>query len=407
VPNPPTAVIIIPTFNEANSIGALLAELIRDVLPRTKWNCQILVVDARSPDGTADIVRKACEKSRGIHLLVEEKKEGLGAAYAKGFHHAMEVLHADAVVEFDGDLQHPPSAIPQLLAELDAGADLVLGSRRRPGGSYPKHWSLIRRFFSTVGGFLSRLVLFFPFRSFWAVTDPTTGLKATRVDERFRALDFGSFISLGFAYKLEMLFRLVNSGARVREIPLQFRLRETGESKLERQAPWEILWTCVLLRARHEGTRRFARFAAVGFTGFIVNSLLLEAFSRAQFIRELAGSLAFLGGSPLAFLSQSSGLASVLSVEGSILSNFALNNFWTFRQMRPRTVGSTAKKLLGFNLTSAGAIVIQSVAVGTATRFFGDTTLVRQVALVLTIGALVLPYNWLMYNRLIWRGRKS
>ena len=407
MPNPPIAVIIIPTFNEASSIGILLDELVRDALPRSAWNCHVLVVDANSPDGTADVVRRACGANAKVHLMTEEKKEGLGAAYFKGFRHAVEVLKADAVVEFDGDLQHPPQIIPRMLEELDAGADLVLGSRRRPGGSYPKGWKLLRQFFSRVGGFASRMVLFFPTRAFWQVTDPTTGLKATRVDERFRALDFNSFLSRGFAYKLEMLFRLVSTGSRVAEVPLQFRLREAGESKLDSQAPWEILWTCILLRARHEGTQRFAKFAAVGFTGFAVNSLLLEAFSRARFVQAIAGSLSFLGGTVLTFLSQASGWASILSVEGSILSNFALNNFWTFRQARPRTVGSTLKKLLGFNLTSMGAVVIQAVAVGTATHLLGDTTLVRQLSLVVTIGALILPYNWLMYNKLIWKTRRG
>ncbi|HET6487139.1 MAG TPA: polyprenol monophosphomannose synthase, partial [Spirochaetia bacterium] len=247
--NPRTAVIVIPTFNEASSIGMLLDELVHTVLPATPWDCRVLVVDGNSPDGTAEIVRKASRECAGVHLLVEEKKEGLGAAYVKGFRHAVAELKADAVVEFDGDLQHPPEVIPRLLAEIDAGADLVLGSRRRPGGSYPKGWSPLRRFLSSVGGFAARLLLFFPSRLFRAVTDPTTGLKATRVDERFLALDL-SALSRGFAYKLEMLSLLAGAGAVIREVPLAFRLRGGGESKLEGQAPWEILWTCILLRLR-------------------------------------------------------------------------------------------------------------------------------------------------------------
>ena len=262
-----TAVIVIPTSNEAGSIGILLDELIHMVFPATQWNCQILVVDADSPDGTADIVRRAQKSCEKVHLIVEQRKEGLGAAYFKGFRYAVEILSADAVVEFDGDLQHPPNVIPALLAELDKGADLVLGSRRRPGGSYPRGWSLVRRFLSEVGGFASRVLLFFPLKAFRQVTDPTTGLKATRVDTRFRGLDFESFLNRGFGYKLEMLFRLVQAGAKVTEVPLQFRLREAGESKMQGQAPWEILWSCIVLRLRDEGTRRFLKFAAVVFPG--------------------------------------------------------------------------------------------------------------------------------------------
>lgn len=397
------AVIVIPTYNEAGSVGTLLKELVRDVLPAVSWDCRVLVVDGNSPDGTAEIVREVTRECPKVHLIVEEKKEGLGAAYFKGFRHAVEVLNAAAIVEFDGDLQHPPAAIPRLLEELDAGADLVLGSRKREGGSYPRGWSLLRRFFSTVGGLASRILLFFPSKAFREVTDPTTGLKATRVDERFLSLDFQSFLSSGFAYKLEMLSRLIRAGARVREIPLQFRLREAGELKLEGQAPWEILRACVLLRLQDEATRRFVKFAVVGLSGYLVNGLLLELFSRAQFVRSLAGLFTFLRAGVLAFLSQPSGWASVFSVEGSILNNFIWNNFWAFRTTRAQTAVSLVRKLLAFNLTSIGSILIQAVAVGSAAHLFGDTTAVRQVSLIVTIGALVLPYNWLMYNRLIWR----
>ena len=401
-----TAVIIVPTSNEAQSIGTVLDELLRRFVDITDWDCQVLVVDANSPDGTADVVRTVQEQSGRVHLLVEERKEGLGAAYFKGFRHSLDVLGADVVIEFDGDLQHPPSIIPQLLAEVAAGADLVLGSRRRPGGSYPRGWGFPRRFFSEIGGFASRVILFFPLKAFWAVTDPTTGLKATRVDARFRALDFPSFLDRGFGYKLEMLFRLVHSGAKVREVPLDFRLRKTGESKLQGQDPWEILWTCILLRLRHDATQRFIRFCVVGLSGYLVNSILLELFTRMAFVQSLAGAFNFLRSTVGAFLSQPSGWASILSVEGAILSNFFWNNYWTFAGDRAPGPGGLVRKLLGFNLTSLGAIVIQAVAVGSSARLFGDSTLVRQVSLIITIGLLVLPYNWLMYNRLIWRKRK-
>lgn len=401
-----TAVIVIPTSNEAGSIGVILDELLGAVFPATGWDCHVVVVDANSADGTADVVRRAQKRSRKVHLIVEKEKEGLGAAYFKGFRHAVDKLSADAVVEFDGDLQHPTSVIPKLLAEFDKGADLVLGSRRRPGGSYPRGWSPVRRFLSEVGGFVSRVLLFFPMKPFWQVTDPTTGLRATRVNAAFRSMDSASFITRGFGYKLEMLFRLVQSGARVREVPLEFRLRGAGESKMEGQAPWEILWTCILLRFRHEGTLRFLKFAAVGLLGYIVNAVLLEVFSRTTFIGLLAGSFGFLRSSVLAFLSQQAGWASILSVEGAIISNFIWNNFWTFNKDRSPGPRALVARFLGFNLTSIGAIILQSVAVGSAARIFGDTTVVRQVSLVATIGFLVLPYNWLVYNRLIWRKKR-
>jgi putative flippase GtrA len=159
----------------------------------------------------------------------------------------------------------------------------------------------------------------------------------------------------------------------------------------------------MILRLRDEGTRRFFKFALVGLSGYLVNGLLLEVFSRMPFIRALAGNFSFLRSTVLAFLSQQSGWASVLSMEGSILSNFLWNSVWTFRSSQAPTPGSAVKRLLAFNLTSVGAMLIQAFAVGSATRLLIDSTLVRQFALVATIGLLVLPYNWLVYNRLIWR----
>jgi len=129
--------------------------------------------------------------------------------------------------------------------------------------------------------------------------------------------------------------------------------------------------------------------------------------TRTSFIRHVAGYFHFLRSTVLAFLSQQSGWASILSVEGSILSNFLWNNFWTFRSSRAAKQGRFVRRLLGFNLTSVGAILIQAIAVGSATRFLGDSTLVRQLSLVATIGLLVLPYNWLIYNRLIWRKTRT
>ena len=184
------------------------------------WKCSLLVVDGNSPDGTADIVRAAMARHPEIQLIVEEKKEGIGAAYFKGFRHAVENLHADVLVEFDGDSQHPPESVPDLLRAIDNGSDLVLGSRRRPGGGYPERWDPLRLFFSRAGGFLARLILFFPSPEFCVITDPTTGLKATRVDGPFQRLDFGSIRSRGFGYKVEMLFRLAQLGARISEVPL-------------------------------------------------------------------------------------------------------------------------------------------------------------------------------------------
>ncbi len=398
------AVVIIPTYNESGSINATIQGVLACALSATGWECSLLVVDGNSPDGTAEIVRSAMALHPQIQLVVEEKKEGIGAAYFKGFRHAIDDMHADVLIEFDGDSQHPPESIPDLLRKIEAGSDLVLGSRRRPGGGYPERWDLLRLFFSRAGGFMARLILFFPSRAFWTVTDPTTGLKATRVEGPFGRLDLGSIRSRGFGYKIEMLFRLANLGARISEVPLQFRARDSGESKMTQQTPLEILGTALRLRLSEERTKRFIRFCVVGVSGFVVNAVLLELFVRAGFVAGLAGRFAFLSSRHwLAFASETAAWAAALSVEGSIINNFLWNNFWTFQKRRAAEVLQTVKKFLAFNLLSVGGIVIQFCTVGIAARLFGNTTEVRQITLILTIIFLVLPYNWLAYNKLVWR----
>ena len=400
------AVVIIPTYNERESIVSTIEGLLACTGGDPSWKCSLLVVDGNSPDGTAETVRGVIRKHPDVYLLVEEKKEGIGAAYFKGFRHAVEKLGADVLVEFDGDSQHPPEALPSMLRAIDGGADLVLGSRRVPGGGYPEHWDPLRLFLSRAGGFLARLILFFPFRAFKAITDPTTGLKATRVQGPYQGLNFDSFRNRGFGYKVEMLFRLVELGARVSEVPLKFRTRTSGESKMTQQTPVEILGTALRLRLGEERTRRFIRFCVVGVSGFVVNAVLLELFVRAGFIGRLAGKFAFLSSHPvISIASETAAWAAAFSVEGSIINNFLWNNFWTFHARKASELLQTLKKFLAFNLLSVGGIIIQFCTVGLAARLLGNTAEVRQITLILTIIFLVLPYNWLAYNKLVWRKR--
>ena len=169
----------------------------------------------------------------------------------------------------------------------------------------------------------------------------------------------------------------------------------------------EILGTALRLRLSEERTKRFIRFCVVGVSGFVVNAVLLELFVRAGFVAGLAGRFAFLSSRHwLAFASETAAWAAALSVEGSIINNFLWNNFWTFQKRRAAEVLQTVKRFLAFNLLSVGGIVIQFCTVGIAARLFGNTTEVRQITLILTIIFLVLPYNWLAYNKLVW-GRKT
>jgi len=176
----PVAVVIIPTYNEAETIGRMIDYLFQKTFPKIKdWQMRLLIVDDTSPDGTYKIVQKLQKKYPHLYLYLNPKKMGIGYAYVVGFRYAMEKLGADVVIEFDGDFQHPPEMIPKMLKEIEKGADYVLGSRKIPGGSVPKEWGWKRKFFTFVGGFVARFILFFPSKAFFQITDPTTGLKAS------------------------------------------------------------------------------------------------------------------------------------------------------------------------------------------------------------------------------------
>lgn len=376
-----SAVVVIPTYNEAETISKMIDHLFTITFPKSpNWNCKVLIVDAKSPDGTSEIVKEKQKKYPNLDLYVEEKKEGIGAAYVKGFRRAMKKLDADVVIEFDGDFQHPPETIPVMLNEIDNGYDYVLGSRKIKGGSNPKGWGFKRVFFSEVGGLAARFILFFPTKKFFSITDPTTGLKASRVKGFVDKMDMDNLYSRSFGYKLEFLYKMVSLGAKVKEIPLKFQLRKAGESKIASGTPKDILRTTILLRLNDPKTQSFIKFGIVGFIGYIVNALGLELFYR---------------------LGLTAGIAAALGAELSIISNFTWNNLWTFSSKKISGVANIIKKFLAFNLTSAGAVIIQFIVVGLGTRFFGDQW--RQILLIIAIGFFIIPYNWLMYNKFIWK----
>lgn len=376
-----TAVVVIPTYNEADAIGKMIDHLFKKTFPTIdNWVCKLLIVDDTSPDGTYKIVEKYQKKYPNLHLYLNKEKAGIGGAYVKGFKYAMKELKADVIIEFDADFQHPPKNIPIMLKKIDEGYDYVLGSRKVKGGSNPKGWGFKRVFFSEVGGLVARFVLFFPFKNFFKITDPTTGLKASRVKGFVDKMDMDHLYSKQFGYKLEFLYQMVGLGAKVTEIPLQFGLRTVGESKISGNTAKDVFRSVFLLRWNDPFTQKFLKFGTVGFIGYVVNATLLQFVSNR---------------SPLEWL------AWLLSTEAAIISNFTLNNIWTFKSDKIHGLVNIIKKFLQFNFTSAGALLIQTVAGTIGVYLLGEQY--RQLLLPIIIVFLVLPYNWIMYNKIIWK----
>ncbi len=375
-------VVIIPTYNEKENIGRMIDVLEDEIFPKIKNNqMEILVVDDKSPDGTAEIVRQKMKKYANVTLSLGEK-QGLGAAYKRGMQYAMEKLGADAVIEMDCDFQHDPKYTIDLVDKFNEGYDYVIGSRFIKGGSYPQEWSFYRKFLTKYGGLFSRTVLFFP--NINKVRDVSTGLKLTRVKGVLDKVDFSKIVSRGFYYKTQMLYQIVNMGAKVVEIPLEFKLREKGETKMAFDNVIGTFLAIIMLRLTDPTTLRFIKFGTVGFVGYLVNAFFLYFFAKIG----LAEWKAWAGSTELA-----------------IISNFTFNNLWTFKMEKITGLGKLTFKFLQFNFTSAGALIIQTVVGTIGVAIFGAQY--RQILLPFIILFMVLPYNYFMYNAVIWKTHKT
>ncbi|MBI4099608.1 glycosyltransferase [Candidatus Microgenomates bacterium] len=231
-------VIAMPTFNEAKTIGRMCDTLFKDVFPKIKnHKMMLLVMDDMSPDGTWKIVENKKKKYKNLYLsLGREQKGGLGAAYIRGFSYAIATLKADAIMEMDADFQHDPFDVPRFVAEFDKGYDYILGSRYVTNGSIPKEWSLDRKFFSVVGNLIYQIGLLM-----FDVHDFTTGFRLARVKGFLDSMNFARVFSKSFVYKTRLLYEMKKRGAKVKEIPIVFGLRITGDSKMPTNNVFESL----------------------------------------------------------------------------------------------------------------------------------------------------------------------
>jgi dolichol-phosphate mannosyltransferase len=232
--------VVLPTYNESENIDTVVRS-VREALPAAS----ILVVDDGSPDGTADMAEKLGSELGSIDVLRRKQKAGLGSAYRAGFAWGLD-RGFDAFVEMDADLSHDPAALPGLVAPLERGVDLVVGSRYVPGGSIP-NWRLHRRLLSQGGNIYASLLLGLH------VSDSTSGFRAYSA-EILRKLDLGSVRADGYGFQIEMVNRVLEQGGTVTEVPIRFVDRVEGKSKMSTYIVVEALglvtWWALLRLAR-------------------------------------------------------------------------------------------------------------------------------------------------------------
>lgn len=218
--------VVVPTYNEAENVAQIAAAV-------RAHGYGLLVVDDGSPDGTGKIADGLAAKDPGIGVLHRTEKQGLGPAYAAGFQVALE-QGAQIICEMDADFSHNPDDLPRLVAAVNSGADLAIGSRYVPGGGV-EDWPWHRRWLSRGGNIYAATLL----RT--KVKDMTAGFRAFRADALQR-LDFASCEASGYGFQVEMAWSAAREGLDVREVPIVFRDRTLGTSKMGAGIAIEAMW---------------------------------------------------------------------------------------------------------------------------------------------------------------------
>ncbi len=386
-------VIILPTYNERENIEKLINILEEDIFPQVKnYEMSILVADDNSPDKTVDVVRNLAKKYKNIDVSLGEKK-GLGAAYVRAMSYAVEKMGADVLFEMDADGQHDPNKVPEFLKKIDLGSDMVIGTRYSEGGSIPKNWPPQRKAFSIIANLFVRSV-FMRFN----IHDWTGGYRALKKEvflkEKKELENYN-----GYIFQISFLHKAVRDGFKIGEVPFHFTDRTLGKSKI---APlgyiMDVLYYVIIARVIE--LQRFIKFLVVGVSGFIIQVLVQELF-------------ALLVIPAVLILSDSlrDAWAAGIGAEAAIISNFTFNNIWTFSDTRKeREAPHFLSKFIKFNLTSIAAVVIQFSSVfifvslfGESFKLLGFTFVTRIFVLVPTIIFVVIPLNYFIYNKIIWK----
>jgi dolichol-phosphate mannosyltransferase len=235
--------LVLPTYNEAENLEAFVGA-VREHLPAS---ARILIVDDNSPDGTGEIADRLAAEEDAVEVLHRPLKAGLGPAYIAGFRRAL-AAGAELILEMDADFSHDPAYLPRLL-DAARRADLVIGSRYVPGGAVTE-WGPVRRMISRGGSAYARLVLGVGIR------DLTGGFKCFR-RQVLEAIDLGTVHSRGYAFQVETTYRAIRAGFRVVEVPITFRERRIGASKMNRGIVAEAIWRVPAIRLEGVQKRRY------------------------------------------------------------------------------------------------------------------------------------------------------
>jgi len=355
-----TISLIIPTYNERDNIIPLV-ERIHHAL--SNYNYRILFVDDDSSDGTAELATGLSQKYP-VNVIVRKDKRGLASAVVDGIKH----VTGDIVGVMDADLQHPPEVIPDLLKEIEDGADIVIASRYVKGGAY-QGLGLVRKIISKGAISLAHLLL----PSTRQIKDPMAGFFVFA-----RQVIAGADLKpTGYKILLEILVQ--GEFQSIAEVPYTFRARSSGESKLSARQQIEYPKHVYSLMRRTGELLRFVKFCLVGGSGIGVNIGLLWLLTE-------------LGGLPYI-------ISAAISIESSIISNFMLNDFFTFHDRRSPGAKSRLQRLLKFNLVSLAGMGINMGTLWLLTEVAGIYYLLSQLCGI----AVAALWNYSLSTWWTWR----
>ncbi len=378
------AVIVLPSYNEKEGLEKLIPEIFAQEIDKNIWELAVLVADDESSDGSAELVKSLQKNYPNLYLL-SGKKEGLGKAYVRAFKYIIDNMNAFVIFEMDADGQHSPKLIPQMLAKIASGDDFVIASRYIMGGGLPKAWGLWRRIVSVVSNNWVARMVFMHF----SIHDWTSGYRAIKV-WFIKDIIHHLHEKNNYVFQIAILDKAIKSHLKISEIPLKFGLRERGESKMN---TFEYMWQTSVYMIQNSS---FVRFAVVALIGFLID------FGFAYFLSEQF-KIAIVR-------------ANLISTELAIISNFILNNFWSFQHKKiDHRARKIIPKFLSFNLVSLGSILIQSVGLMLALTYLGNFIVWSNSSIVLRswmiykvaiIAIFIIPYSYFMYNRFIWKSKK-
>ena len=356
--------LIVPTYCESQNI-AFLVERVHQSLSR--YSYELVVVDDNSPDGTSEIANSLSQQYP-VRVITRRNERGLASAVVEGFKQA----RGEILGVIDADLQHPPEVIPELLENVRSGADVVIASRYVEGGG-SEGWSASRKIISKGSKLLAQVLL----SSARGIKDPLSGFFLLRRE----VIDGVELSPTGYKILLEVLVK--GKATEVAEVPYIFKVRERGTSNLTSGEGIRYLKHLTRLTGLQAGAMRFLKFGLVGLSGVLVNEGLLWLLTENLGLYYL--------------------LSAAIAVETAIITNFILNDIWTFRDRRTSGNRSLLGRGLKFNLVSLGGLGINIAILWTVTEVVGISYLISN--LIGIAGATL--WNYTINTLWTWRAKPS